>query len=448
MEKYTKIIKFSIIILVIVVIIFLVILIINKNSQKNEAIRDYEAEDEIGIEKNENISYVDSPTMFYTVQNIIQKYLSYVHLDYDKTEEEDIQIKVGTLAQLYGITNEKEKREAIFATLDTDYINKNKITVNNLSNYIEIDRSEVKNCKVIEMKVIKNDQFQVYGVHVKVDKKDEYYKVMLDEYNSTWKIQPITNCNNINEIQLNINDDISQIENNKVNVYSYVRVNDGEMAEKYFKEYQQLMLNDYDTAYNKFSEEYRNKRFGNVENFKKYIEKNKQEIGKLYITKYLTTENGKNLDYVCKDQYGNIYTFETKGVMNYTVKLDNYTIETDKFKNTYKDAKDEDKVAMNIDKWVSMLNNRDYTAAYKVLDETFRNENFGSEENFESYMREQYPLHYVVHQEEIKKESNAYVRKVVLVDSTGETNFQNENNIIMQLKEGTEFVMSFYVRRH
>ena len=93
-------------------------------------------------------------------------------------------------------------------------------------------------------------------------------------------------------------------------------------------------------------------------------------------------------EYVCRDKYQNLYIFRAKNPLDYTVLLDTYTITTDNFKTTYDKSSEEYKVAMNIDKWIQMINSRDYTSAYNCLDETFRNNNFGSEEAFEKYMKE------------------------------------------------------------
>lgn len=453
MVDYKKIIKMSITVLIIVIILILAILFLKKNAEKKEEYKNYEAEEELGIDKSLRVRTVDSPTMFYTVQNVVQKYLSYVHLDYEKQEQDDPNIEVDALAKTYGISNIEQKKEAIIKFLDVDYVKEKNINPNNLEKNIVIDNDELENISAIAMNVLEDEQFHVYSVQIKTvtasgKQSEEFYVVTLDEYNSTYMIKPINDCKDINEIKIEEVKDIDKIENNQINIYSYVRVNDSEMCQKYFKEYKELMLNNPEEAYDKLSEEYKNKRFGSYENFERYINNNKEEISKLYVSKYLVNDVLKYKEYVCKDGFQNVYVFKATGVKEYKVELDTYTIVTSKFKETYEAASDKDKVAMNIDKWVDMLNNRDYQAAYNVLDETFRNENFGSVESFEAYMREQYPLHYAVYQEDMKKESNAYVRKVVLVDITGATNLQNENNIIMQLKQGTDFVMSFYVRRH
>ena len=132
--------------------------------------------------------------------------------------------------------------------------------------------------------------------------------------------------------------------------------------------------------------------------------------------------------------------------MVYKVRLDTYTIMPDNFKETYDSSNEQYKVAMNIDKWIDMLNNRDYHSAYQYLDETFRNNNFGSEEAFEQYMREHFPLHYQLKIGQFTETNNTYTQYIVLTDITGETNEEIDNTIIMQLKDDYDFVMSFSVQ--
>ena len=100
---------------------------------------------------------------------------------------------------------------------------------------------------------------------------------------------------------------------------------------------------------------------------------------------------------------------------------------------------------MNVDKWVQMINNRDYTAAFNVLDSNFRNNKFGDVEEFENYMRENYPLHYKAQYSDYTEENGTYTLDILLIDVTGKDNEQKQITAIMQLKDNYEFVMSFNV---
>ena len=47
----------------------------------------------------------------------------------------------------------------------------------------------------------------------------------------------------------------------------------------------------------------------------------------------------------------------------------------------------------NINKYIEMINNKDYTAAYSVLDETFKNNYFGTVNNLEQYINKRREYH-------------------------------------------------------
>ena len=130
--------------------------------------------------------------------------------------------------------------------------------------------------------------------------------------------------------------------------------------------------------------------------------------------------------------------------MKYSLLLDTYTITTDEFKQQYQNSSNENKVKLNVDKWFDMINNRDYKNAFNYLDETFRTNNLKNDPNtFEAYMRDQYPLHYQVLYGEITERNGTYVQSVKLKDITGEDSTEYMLDIIMQLQDDMNFVMSF-----
>ena len=196
-------------------------------------------------------------------------------------------------------------------------------------------------------------------------------------------------------------------------------------------------------AYELLEEEYRNNRYGSLEKYEEYVQKNREEISSLQCKQYLVNNETDYTEYVCLDQNKNYLIFKSVGPMNFTLQLDTYTIPAENFIKEYDEGDDQNKVLLNIDKWVKMLNNRDYNAAYNVLDETFRNNNFGSEENFENTMREKLPLHYEVQYNEYTEENGTHVTTITLSDINGESEETSQMSIIMQLKEDRNFVMSF-----
>ena len=248
------------------------------------------------------------------------------------------------------------------------------------------------NMKGISTGNVKTYVVQGIALNFEYELKKEFNIIVNMDYNNrTFSIEPtlekyeeINTASKISEIKEN---------ENKNNRYSTTGVNVENIVKDYINNLKRMMLAKPELVYDRLDVEYKNKRFGTLDKFKEYVEKNVEEIRSIYIDKYLVNTFEDYSQYIGTDKYNNMYIFNEKDPLNYTVLLDTYTINSDKFKKTYDEADNKYRVKMNIDKWIKMINNRDYETAYKCLDETFRNNNFASEEEFEKYMREKFPLH-------------------------------------------------------
>ena len=270
--------------------------------------------------------------------------------------------------------------------------------------------------------------------------------VLLDYVNNTFAILPKEYIESekidlfeSENIQL-YNEEI--IEKNNDNAFSIESNIDQEMCQKYFTNYKTNMIYDVEFAFECLNKEYATKRFGELDNFKSYLRNNWKEINKVELKKYQVNHNGDYTEYICVDQFGNLYIFKEDAVLNFTLQLDTYTIPTEKFIEAYQAKDKKNKVMMNIDKWVQMLNNRDYTAAYKVIDETYRKNTFGSQEEFENVMREKLPLHYEIQYSNFSEENEINIQDInlIAIEESGEA---TPITIIMQLRDELDFVMSF-----
>ena len=348
---------------------------------------------------------------------------------------------------LIDIVSEDEKMQFILNLLSSDYISQNNITTQNLQEFLETKEEQLIFVP-IEMKKLADENistFVTYGIveNLNYELNDEVTLIVnIDFNNRTFSIEPTTQ--NYDEIT-NIDQNMTSIEQNDNNQYSIPTLNNENIVRDHINQYKRLVLAAPELVYEKFDETYRNERFGSLENFQNYISKNADEIKRISLDEYLVNTYDGYTQYVGRDKYDNTYIFNENSVLDFTIQLDTYTILTDNFKTTYDEGNDMQKVRMNIDRWVEMINNRDYHTAYKYLDETFRNNNFGSEEAFEQYMRDNLPLHYQLQVGQFEETNQTYTQYIVLTDITGETSDEIENTIIMQLKDDYDFVMSFSV---
>ena len=236
------------------------------------------------------------------------------------------------------------------------------------------------------------------------------------------------------------------IEKNDHNTFKYINISDQYIVETYLKDYKETMFSDIEKAYSLLNEEYKNKRFKTLEDFKKYVNVNKTELQKIEIDSYLKNTYKDYTEYVGKDQYGNVYVFESFHIMDYKVQLDDYTLPDEELDKQYMTLTTQEKVVNNVNKWIKMLNYRDYESAFNVLDETFRTENFGNDvSEFEQYMREKFPDHYKFDQVKYMQEAGISEQQITLSPISGDLESQIQETIYMQLGKDLDFVMSFNI---
>lgn len=244
-------------------------------------------------------------------------------------------------------------------------------------------------------------------------------------------------------MQGSLKQNIEDLANNGI---EYIHITDKQMAEKYFTNYMQMMINRTKRAYDLLEDEYKEKRFKTYEEYNTFIQQNMLFLKQNKLEEVAITEKEKNKIYTCKDKYGNIYVFKETAVMDYRVQLDDYTLNNERFNEIYKKAEDKDKGILNIDKFFEMINMQDYTSAYRVLDENFKQNYFKTQADFESYIKNKvFRYNKVTYQEYSNKITDIYTYKIQLTDKTEEKQGQVEFNMVVKLLEGTNFVMSFAV---
>ena len=368
---------------------------------------------------------------------------------------------------MVSIYTDEEKKQKIIDTLSKDYIDSNEITIDNIGDYVQIVEQELLFAPVNIKSFRKTDStvdenvitYAVEGIAVNTDYElvsELNLIVNIDYNNNTFSIEPTETQYDDIEIIPNI----ASIEKNDNNKYSTGKVSMENTAKDYVNNYKKIVLAKPEVIYNHMSEEYREKRFENLENFQKYVENNREEIRNIDLTQYLFNSLENCGEYVGKDQYGNLYIFKEKEVMDYTIELDDYTLDYDdeEFVKEYNSSTDQYKVANNINKIVKMINNRDYLSIYNVLDENFRETEFGSIETFEDYMREAFPKHYEVNYEDFDKEDDEiYSQSVILTEimirdedyeyTQGDEGDRVEKTILMKLEDNTNFAMSFNITK-
>ena len=123
----------------------------------------------------------------------------------------------------------------------------------------------------------------------------------------------------------NKEEDITFLKDYDVNEFISVYVSDEDMAKIYLNDYTHNMFFDVKKAYDSLNDKYRNTKFGSLESYEAYV--NLLTYPSYTLDKYFVKNKNGYVYYGVYDKNNNLYIFETKGIMQYTVYLDDYTVE-------------------------------------------------------------------------------------------------------------------------
>lgn len=415
--------KFIVVICIMIVILIIALLLIsssNKNNTNNNIVEN-EVQEENIFTDFESIPYefeienkwqkVSSISDYFTISSI---YNNYIYMIGEKNYE-----------KLYNILNEKYISE--FNVTKDNLINKFKIPLieNSYQNYqgiiaemISAQADELQTFYIVKGKTRRTEPSEMFEVTIMIG---------LDEKNKTYTIYPEEYINkkgyNLIKEGKELNIEFNEITPNNYNKYSKVTKKDNEIAEQYFRDWKEIIQYYPEYAYQMLDPEYSAKRFGTYEEFKKYLDLNKQRIALSSINEYKTLSNVNYTDYVCSDKYNNIYRFrKNANEVTFTAFLDNYTIVTEDDSNEYKEGTDEEKAKTCVTQIRDMLNSKDYNAIYNKLNQKFRENNFENIEKFENYIN-----------------SNLYnLNKLKIVEYSQETEYCTINCTVSNLLDSTE----------
>lgn len=115
------------------------------------------------------------------------------------------------------------------------------------------------------------------------------------------------------------------LKNYEVNEYIPTYISDENMAKIYLNDYIHNMYMNTEKAYNLIDEEYKEKKFPALDSYISYVKS--LETSTYNLERYYVTSKGGYKIFGVYDTNGNIYIFKTNGVMQYTVYLDDYTVE-------------------------------------------------------------------------------------------------------------------------
>ncbi len=425
--------KFILILIVLLILLLIAMVILLKCFKVRE--EKYVADPPIEIPQREietNLSKVTNVSNYYAVKSCVDKFYTYYAMSFENNSYSE---------NLYNI-------------LDTEYLTFKNITKDNILKQLpKINNSviDIENMYVSEqqndmyiyivdgaLRETITSQITNFRIMINIDSSNRTFSVLLDDYIKSK--YPKLNLND----KLTVNVSSIPIKGTD-NLYEFNNISESTYVSDLFSKYKEEILFNTNFAYDNLDEEYRNKRFGSLEEFNKYVKSNVKNNVTMKVSKYNKTVNDGITQYVCLDQNGREYIFKETAVMDYKMILDTYTIDLPEFVEKYNNAQDNQKVLMNIQKVFEAINAGDYKYVYSKLDDTFKQNNYAQLSNFEQYVKNNLYVNNTVGYKDYQKNGYIYVYNIQLTDATGVNSKIIKMKVVMALQQGTDFVLSFSI---
>lgn len=412
--------------LIIAIVVTFAIIIVKRNNTVEEK------KPEVVINETKLVS-VTNKNEYYAIANCVNKFYKYY-------------------ASIYADKNPQETNiQKTYNLLDEKYINFKNITLDNIATVLNEQKDVV--VTIYNMYSSKqNDEIILYltegilreetsgslsnfTIMVQIDTKNGTFSILLNDYIETIfpnvGLSSEINCEKINSVTPNKN-----------NQYVAEEISDETHVIDLIERYKEETLYNTQLSYEHINDEYKNARYTSLDKFQEYVKNNKKEISNIELEKYLVSEEEGYNQYVCLDKNGYYYIIRETEIFKYTIILDVYSIDLPEFIEKYNNANTVEKVGYNIQKCIEAINNKDYEYVYNKLDFEFKAVNYPIIENFEKEIKAK-----LFDRNEVKKvksynEGSTYAYKMTITDVNNNEKEQ-DITVIMQLKEGTDFVMSF-----
>jgi len=445
MDKSKKIAVFIVINIIIIILIVIVILLrLHQNKIKQKETVTYVEETELVDE----LRVVDVRNYYYSVQSCVNKYYSYYMTLFNAKEYYEDANSQEDIKEI-----EKNSANIIYNMLDKEYINTKKVQAENIkANLHEIKKSSVNITEMYESQKDSNNNIYVvkgflanekdgstnqFQVIVKLDIANKVFSIIPQEYVE----EKYNNLSAGNKIKINVNESITANKNNRFN---YTFISNDVYIEDLFNKLKNELKYSTKLVYDDLDKDYKEKKFSNYTEFKNYVNDNSDRFSNMQLKGYQENQDNNYLQYILLDTNGNYYIINEIAPMKYTLILDTYTIDMPDFLNKYNSANDQEKMILNLNKFLLAINDKNYKYAYNLLADGFKTNNFPTLESFTKYIKSNFYNSNICNYIEFNKEAETYYTyKVDIKNKENNNDIAKTKTFIMQLGEGTDFKLSF-----
>ncbi len=456
-NKNRLLIIFTMILIILLIFMLIFISILNEKKKKKESDTDLQADyyneyqqqraTEGVTADNAVASLVDNANNYYTVKSIIDRFNTYV--SYLNSSASDLGLIVSKQDEQSALEEYKQDglkyiNDILANNYKTKYAVDNNYIYNNLKSFAGVQY------QIDKMYIVEDSKYiNTYFVYGKYSNIDFNFIVILDRYNYTFEIYLNNYFKDIGynseELSTMKTLHIEKIEKNENNTFQFKNINQQEQANTYYNDFFNEMKKNPELAYSKLDSDYKNSKFKTLDDFKKYIQmytNANKRLGKYKMIKY-----DSYTELICQDTFGAIWIFKIKGVMNYTILLDSYTIPVKEYEDEYQNAKEEKKAQLCLNRFFEALNNQDYEVAYKFFNDTYKENNFKTLDDFKSYVQNNWFTYNLLDYSGAEYDNNYYIISGTISDFQNEGSYTAKHikkNFTIKLGNGiTDFEMSF-----
>lgn len=440
-------IKKIIIILVILIVITSGILIyfMNINKKQKEELNENNTDNgnaeliESSYEVQKAFSKIDTQkrNKYFAVENIVNSYVSILKQCNGIIGEQkynDIAVNEQGADRLLNLLDNSYKQEF---NITKNYVLNNQLSYNNyelnIDNIYISEVSEAINLFIVEG-TIDNENINLM---IKTDNNNMTFSIFPEEYMNK-------NNYNIDMPEENIKIDNSEITANADNTFNYTNITDQYVMQKIVQNYNYYINNNINKAYDLLQNEYKQKKFPVIEYFNDYIDNNRDILKNIEISKYKINNYDEYTEYICMDKYENYYIFEEKSVMDYTVKLDSYTVASDYLMSNYSKSTVQEKAQYDIGKVIEALNKKDYEYVYSKLKESDKTIHYQTYDIFENAVKNKfYNINKIQYGSSSENENNSYKCNTYITDYYDEDENGFELEFTVNLKDNNDYEISF-----
>lgn len=453
MQKKLK--KIIIILVIMVLILIVAIMILIKKVSKQKP--NQEIKDALKTEREEFEEIQENPALNINGQKL------------EEVKLEGIYLTVERAIKKYQYYLVQGNSEAVYSLLNNICISKNEITKENIFQKVE----KFSNYTIDQMMSVSTVNYGIYYIKINSIEGEKFIIINWDTERDTFDVYPI------NQEEYNIaireglkieKERVNSIEKNEFNKVIIEKTDNDTIAQTYFYGFIESVVNNPQKAYELIDSEYKEKCFKTYDDFLEYVTANKQRLISLdhnnlkkseefenyeeYEAYYQETKKNKMSNYSQEtvnnmkiytfiDTYGKYYIFKVSAAMKYTVLMDTYSVSTEDFIETYNASKDNEKVVLNIKKFFMGIDDKNYGYSYNVLADSFKNNKYPTKNDFINYVKQNFFEKNKIEYINYTEENGVYIYKIKVSDAMGKIAKAKQFNIIIRLKEGTNFEMSF-----